>query len=312
MSLLVSVMGSFGLGAAVGLFLLPVIRPRNDFPRYAVFRRRWVLIPVGVGALFAAFAVALLQLHCQQTPEVRPEEFWRYGRLVSHLILLSLLLAANATDLRDYMIPDAITVPGMLVGVVGATVSGDLQIIHLWVDWNQPLTPIYGPYIPEWIRMHPHWHGLAWSLAGLLAGAGITWFVRVLARWILGRHALGFGDVTLMAMLGSFLGWQPILVVFLLAPILGVLIGAALRLISNRMFLPYTPCLGAAAIAVMFGWRWIWMFEIPWTSEGTFALRRLFGDWIGLAISGAMAVSALLIMLLLLRLYHSIPVTRRN
>ena len=55
----------------------------------------------------------------------------------------------------------------------------------------------------DWIKESHHLHGLAWSLAGLAAGAGITWLVREISSRVLGQEALGAGDVTLMAMIGA-------------------------------------------------------------------------------------------------------------
>jgi len=54
-----------------------------------------------------------------------------------------------------------------------------------------------------------HWAGLLSSLAGLAVGAGTIWIVRVLGSTVLGREAMGFGDVTLMAMIGAMLGCRP-------------------------------------------------------------------------------------------------------
>ncbi|MCL0324223.1 A24 family peptidase, partial [Escherichia coli] len=83
---------------------------------------------------------------------------------------------------------------------------------------------IYGPYLPDWMKNHPHLHGLAWSLAGMLAGGGIIWLGRVSSRLILGQPAIGFGDVTLMAMIGAFIGWQPVLCAMAVAPVCGVIL----------------------------------------------------------------------------------------
>ena len=150
---------------------------RNRF-RGAPIGLRGLAIEVATGVLFAAYVLAAVRLECQRVDEVRPDDFWRFARIIDHLVLITLLVAATVTDLRDYVIPDAITVPGMIVGVVAAVVSGQLQMEHVWVDWNQEVPGIAGPYIPAWLDAHRHWHGLAWSVAGGLAGAGLTWFVR--------------------------------------------------------------------------------------------------------------------------------------
>jgi leader peptidase (prepilin peptidase)/N-methyltransferase len=182
----------------------------------------------------------------------------------------------------------------MIFGGFAAMISGQLQMEHVWVDWNQEIPGIAGPFIPAWLDAHRHWHGLAWSVAGVLAGAGLTSFVRGLSGLILRREALGLGDVTLMAMIGSFLGWQPTVFVFVLAPLCGLVCTIPLRLLTKRAYLPYGPFLAAATIAVLFSWRWLW--------EST---RLVFGHPLSLALLSAAAAVSLIVLLWLLRLYQS-------
>jgi leader peptidase (prepilin peptidase)/N-methyltransferase len=272
---------------------------------------RWgLLVEMGVGLLFAAFVVAMVQFRCQQTPAVIPSDFWDYGRIVYHLILISLLVAATLTDLRDYVIPDHIIIPGIVIGVAGATLSGELQMMHLWIDWNVEIPGIKGPGFPPWIDAHRHLHGLCWSLAGLAAGAGITWLVRATSQLLLAQPAMGLGDVTLMAMIGSYIGWQPVLFVLALAPLCGIVAGVGARVLFGRRFIPFGPYLAAATVIVLFAWRWLWMLEFPWAGE-TISMRRLFGDWPSLAILGGSAIAAMVLLLGLIRLYRAIPVDRR-
>lgn len=273
---------------------------------------------VGV-VLTAAFTLLMLRFHVQETTDVRPSAVWWYWRIGHHVVLLSLMLAVTATDLRAHFIPDTITFPGTLYGIALAALSGDLQLQHLWIDWNQEVPQIAGPFVPDWIKVHPHLHGLAWSLAGALAGAGVTWLTRTIARRVLGREALGLGDVTLMAMIGSFVGWQPVTVVLLVAPLAAVTAGVALGWSTGRPFLPFGPFLCLAATIVLFCWRWIWMLELSFSPAarpddrlGTFSVRHLFGDWPSLVIVGAVVLAALVVLLALRRAYRSIPVTSRR
>lgn len=263
--------------------------------------------------LLAGFLLAMILGECQRVPLVLPDPQWRWGRIIFHGLLLILLLAATWIDLRHYEIPDEITMAGMLLGIVLATFSGDLQLIHLWIDWNPVAEPLHGgdAVIPEWIRAHRHWHGLAWSTAGLACGGGLTWLVRYVSGLVLGREALGLGDVTLMAMIGSFVGWQAVLFIFLLAPFCGLLVGLVARAIANRPYVPYGPFLSAATVVVLFGWRWIWLFPTG-DQPGRWAVRNLFGDGVSLAILGGTALGALCLLLGLVRLYGRIPVSGRG
>ena len=283
----------------------------------------------------------MLEMRCQQTPVVRPSVAWMYWRVGSHVLLVALMTAATTTDLRGYLIPDNITLTGLSIGVLLAVVSGDLQVQHLWIDWNAEVTGLRGPYFPGWISDHPHWHGLAWSLTGAAVGAGGIWVVRGVSSAVLGRETMGLGDVTLMAMIGSFLGWQPVMFVLLLAPLLALLTGPFFEWLMGRLstsrdrvpedvaateagdglpirnYLPFGPFLCLAAYLVMASWRWLWMFEVSFgrvAREGdrltTFSVRRLFGDWQALLVIAGAVLGGLVVLLVLRRVYAAIP-TRR-
>ncbi len=256
-------------------------------------RHETLITTLATGFLFALGTFAIVALEGQRIHEVIPSVVWRNGRLVSHFVLLTLLITATATDLREYIIPDWITYPGTLLGVSLATASGDVQLIHFWVDWNHPLVTVMGPEIPEWIKLHPHLHGLAWSLAGAVSGAGITWLSRLISSFVLGQEAMGLGDVTLMAMIGSFLGWQPMVFVFLLAPFCGIFVGLVVKTMLNRPYVPYGPYLSAAALVVLFFWKWIWQ----WEPTPRVSIRKLFGDIPSLAILAAVSFVLMCVLL---------------
>ncbi|MFK7817183.1 MAG: prepilin peptidase [Planctomycetaceae bacterium] len=245
--------------------------------------------------MFAAFAWLYLREHCQVTEGVVPTPFWFYGRFGYHLFLFTLLTLAIGTDLRNYTIADLLMIVGAVTGVGLATLSGDLQTVHIWIDWNQET--FRGPYRPEWLSEHQHLHGLAWSLAGLTIGAGLTWLLRFTAQSVLQRPALGLGDVTLMGMVGSFTGWQPVILILLLAPLLAIAIGLAVWITTRRAFIAYGPYLALATIIVLCSWRRIWMTD----------LRLLFGHTRSLLILGGAAGGSLVGLLGLLRLYELIP-----
>src|SRR5262249_29470547 len=197
-------------------------------------------------------------------------------------------------------IPDEITITGMILGLGLATGVTNMQLMQVWVDWNQ-VDFIRGPYIPDWIKSHPHWHGFIYSLAGLLIGAGITYAGRRVARCRHGMEARGFGDVRLMGMIGSFLGWQPMVFVFLLAPLVGIAVALTLRLAKQRHVVPYGPFLSAASVLVLFIWRWLWT-----------PTREIFGHWPTLTGLAVLVTAGLAALLGLLRLDRAIPVERRG
>lgn len=282
--------------------------------------RRWPLIMTIVGlGLGAALAYCMDELQCQRTPEVIPSQAWQDLRIVYHAICLGLLLVITATDLASLYIPNFVVNWGLAIAVVGAFVSGELQMAHLWVDWNEEIPGLRGPYIPDWIQAHQHWHALAWSLIGAIVGWVLIEVVRRIAEFALGRPAMGAGDVTLMAMIGAFLGWQATVIAFFIAPILALVLGPLARRISKEVAVPYGPFLAMGAIITMFAWRWIWMFEIDISSTGpgsmddrstAFAVRRMFGDWMLLTGLSGVALVGTVGLMILIRLFWSLPIQR--
>ena len=148
---------------------------------------------------------------------------------------------------------------------------------------------------------------------GLFAvGAALCGIVRVISKLLLGQEAMGFGDITLMAMIGSFIGWQPVLFVLLIAPLCGVAVSVAARLLTERTFIPYGPYLSAATVVVLFTWRWLWMLQFPISTDRTFSMRLLMGDWPALLIVAGISLGAFVGLLGLLRAYRTIPVAARS
>ena len=132
----------------------------------------------------------------------------------------------------------------------------------------------------------------------------MAWVVRRVSGWVLGMPALGEGDVWLMAMIGAFLGWQPTVLAFAIAPIAALVIGLPTKALLGRPYIPYGPFLAFGAVVVLFTWRWLWTFEVGLGSalnrenrQTRFRLRDVFGDpWLMMGVS-AVVVVALVLML---------------
>jgi leader peptidase (prepilin peptidase)/N-methyltransferase len=302
------------LGCLAGLATwLGTVRALRDLGLPLAHWPRWFGL---TGALLGGlFVWAALEWQFVSTPEVIPAGSWGYWRVVYHLSLIVLLLIITATDLRCYYILDWCSWLGIGIAVAGAVASGHFQLAHVWVDWNAEIPQLQGPWIPEWLKFHPHLHGLAWSLAGMGMGACGMWLIRWLSSRVLGLNAMGAGDVLLMAMIGAYLGWQPTIFVLLLSPILALVLGGLARLRFPAAILPYGPFLALAAIVILFSWRFIWMAEFSFSAHGgheretTFAVRRLFGDPVAMAIMAGLSFTLLLALLGLLRLYKTLPVS---
>ena len=253
---------------------------------------------------------------------------WRWA---GHVVLFGLLAAATWIDLRDRVIPDAITVPGVLLGLGWAAAApGTLLPITRDVprSFAAPLVvddvlglagPLHEP-VPPWLT---GWGGLAavlavfvawwwtctapflwagdpprprggwrepraWILvlglaglsaawaggvdrrlavlsaaAGLAVGAGLVWLTRIGASRALGREALGFGDVTLMAMVGAWLGWQAAVLVCCLGVAIGLAHGLVQFVAHRDNELPFGPSLCLGAVSLVACWRPLWAAAGP-------------------------------------------------
>lgn len=114
-----------------------------------------------------------------------------------------------------------------------------------------------------------HWQGLLSALVGMAGGGALVWGVRIVVTWALDREAMGFGDVTLMAMVGAFLGWQAAWLAFLLSPFAAVLPSLMRLVLRGSREMPYGPylCLSSLAVCVLWGvlWRYtVLMFALGW------------------------------------------------
>ena len=121
-----------------------------------------------------------------------------------------------------------------------------------------------------------HWRGLFSSLVGLFAGAVTIWSVRIIGRLALGREAMGFGDVTLMAMIGAYVGWQACVLIFFLAPLAGVFLGVGRVLLGLGRELPYGPFLCLGTVFLILFWPRCWDFGEPFFSWTGFVPAVMF------------------------------------
>lgn len=256
-------------------------------------------------------------------------------RYLAHAILFLFLAAAAWVDLRHRVIPDAITVPGVLAGLGWNAVFPDtlLPIARLMarsfatptvgLDVLGPTGGLSEPGLPAWLASTPavgglaaaglmfaiwwwagtapddappeantqarrlpgprlliavagaggivavwlvggsHWAGLVTGLVGLTVAGGLIWATRLGASWALGREAMGFGDVTLMAMAGAWLGWQACLLACLLAVFLGLVHGLGQLLRHAESELPFGPSLCLGLVIVVVAWQRLWDAASP-------------------------------------------------
>ncbi|MCL2347397.1 MAG: A24 family peptidase [Planctomycetaceae bacterium] len=113
-----------------------------------------------------------------------------------------------------------------------------------------------------------YWQGAFSALTGMTVGGGIIWTVRLVAAQVLHLEAMGFGDVTFMAMIGAFLGWQPCLFIFFIAPVAGLIVGIIRWLLGYGNMLPYGPYLALATLLIVLFWPSLWLWAEPFFEVG--------------------------------------------
>jgi leader peptidase (prepilin peptidase)/N-methyltransferase len=193
---------------------------------------------------------------------------WLHWRYAYHMVLIEALLVASFIDLDLRIIPDGSTLPAMVIGIIGGGALAKVFLVPVWFQspsvQNQILISVpeawHWPTVawPAWITTYPYLHGLSVSLAGLVVGGGIVWAVRIVGHWVLRQEAMGFGDVVLMAMIGSFIGWQPVILVFFIAPMCALTVVAISFVFRRDREIPYGPYLSLATLILLLSWKHIW------------------------------------------------------
>lgn len=141
--------------------------------------------------------------------------------LASRLILTCALIVLFAIDLELQILPNAITLPGIVVGF---------------------LFSFFAP---------PGWRD---SLLGILVGGGVLYAVAGAYYLVRREEGLGMGDVKMLAMLGAFLGWRAVLLTLILASFSGALVGIGLMATARggmRYALPFGTFLAIGAMVAM-------------------------------------------------------------
>lgn len=120
------------------------------------------------------------------------------------------LLTLAATDLRHYLLPDALTLPLIPAGLLVAGV------------------------LPGWPV------GLRDAAIGAVAGFAVIWGVGWFYRRLRGRDGIGLGDAKLLAAAGAWVGWQGLASVVLIAALAGIATALATAIRQGRRLDPAT------------------------------------------------------------------------
>ena len=226
------------LGLAIGSFLnvcihrvprrMSIVSPASSCPQCG-YVLRWIdNVPVVSYALLAGRCRACRTRIAPRYPIV---ELITMGVFISHyyvfgwdavliprLVFAAILIALFAIDLEHHLLPNVITLPGIVVGLL--------------------FSLVFPP-------------GIVDALIGLLVGGGVLWLIGEAYYRYSGQEGMGGGDVKMLAMIGAFLGWEPVVLTLVLSSLIGSLVGVtviAFRRGSLKYALPYGTFLAIAAL----------------------------------------------------------------
>ncbi len=173
--------------------------------------------------------------------------YWRFGLTLEALkaaLLAAALIVLIFTDWRSRVLPDVITLPGLVVGVVFAAVvplrDGTTAFLLRALDAG---------------AAHPALLSVLDALLGALLGAGLLFGLGEL--WYRLRHVegMGLGDVKMMGMLGLFFGVKLTVLTLLLGSLAGTVVGGFYMLLTGKdsqYELPLGSFLGVAGLVALF------------------------------------------------------------
>lgn len=163
--------------------------------------------------------------------------FHRFGlsfELGYYFVFCAALLVIIFIDIHHQIIPDRISLPGIVVGFAGSFLTQS-------ITWQE-------------------------SGLGILCGGGILYAVAFGYFTLTKREGMGGGDIKLLAMIGAFLGWQSLLYVVFASSVGGSIVGVAAMFRQKKggqTRIPFGPFLAIAALSYLFLqqhihqlWRW--------------------------------------------------------
>jgi leader peptidase (prepilin peptidase)/N-methyltransferase len=150
-----------------------------------------------------------------------------------HIIFVSLLIAISFIDFDFKIIPDVLSIGGLITGLV-------LGFLRKPLFFYQD------------------------ALFGILTGGGILFAISLIYRFFVKRDAMGSGDIKLLGMIGAFCGTKGVIFSLISGSFLGALIGIPLMLIKgkdSKYEIPFGPFLSLSALIFLFyGERFIYGF----------------------------------------------------
>lgn len=185
----------------------------------ARFSARYALVEFIMAALFAA-VVAYYGLT------------WL---TLEYLILIFGLVTASFIDFDHMILPDEITLGGLVLALLGAAINPEREFFEAFL--------------------------------GCVVGGGVLWLVAYIYFVFTGREGLGGGDIKLLAWLGAILGWKAIPFIILSSSIVGSVVGLVASKKTDdglRTMIPFGPFLALGAVLYLLGLKsvGIWYLQL--------------------------------------------------
>lgn len=158
-----------------------------------------------------------------------------------YFIFLAALICIIVIDLHHQIIPDVISLPGIVLGLIFSFVNTEVSSFD--------------------------------SLIGVVAGGGFLYLVAWGYYLVRKQDGMGGGDIKLLGMLGAWLGWQSLLFIIFASSLFGAIIGISILKIQgkeNGTRIPFGPFLSLAGIAYLF---WAEQIQYCW---GLYLTGQLF------------------------------------
>ncbi len=243
----------FVFGACIGSFLnvcifrLPagrsIVRPGSSCPKCGHRLSWWENIPI------LSYLILRAKCHrCQapisvQYPLVEAltgtltlalwQKFGPTPQFMIYFPFIASLLVISFIDLEYQVIPDTLSLPGILLGIACSFLNPDLK----WYD----------------------------SIIGAILGGGVLFSIAAGYLLLTKKEGMGGGDIKLLAMIGAYLGWRALPLVIFISAAAGSVIGIGIILLSKagrQSPIPFGPFLSAAAVLTLFYGDQIWAWYL--------------------------------------------------
>jgi leader peptidase (prepilin peptidase)/N-methyltransferase len=152
------------------------------------------------------------------------------GLVPVYWLVISGLLLGGFVDCRHMIIPDRVTIGGMIAGL------------------------LLSPLVPALHGQTEALQGLKFAVIGAAFGFGLLWLVAFFGKLIFRKEAMGFGDVKLMGALGAFFGVKAVLFILFFSSLFGAIFGVFFILTGRRKLgrhIPFGPYIVFAALVWM-------------------------------------------------------------